>query len=144
MSGSKAGAIVNHRHLFAALITVQAFHSLEEYSFQLWESFPPARFLSSLISSDLEAGFLVINVSVVIAGVCCYVWPIRLGWPSANFILWFWVALELANGVGHPVWSLSQGGYTPGLLTSLLLLPLAIVLAISLLRERSDTMSVRS
>ena len=124
-----------YQRLFAILIVVQAFHSLEEYLFRLWEDFPPAQYLSGLVSSDLELGFIVINASIVILGVICYVWPIRSDWSTARPIAWFWVVLALINGIGHPVWSVIQGGYTPGLLTSLLLLPLSVLLARALLKR---------
>ena len=52
-------------------------------------------------------------------------------------IAWAWVTLELVNGVGHTVWSMMQNGYTPGLITSLLLLPLAVLLARLLSVERA-------
>jgi hypothetical protein len=42
---------------FGALVLAQAAHSMEEYLGGLWESFPPARFVSGLFSSDLERGF---------------------------------------------------------------------------------------
>lgn len=129
---------MKYQHVFAVLIAVQALHSLEEYFFRLWETFPPAQFLSSLVSPDLEFGFVVINVSVVIVGVVSYWWPVRLDWPTAKAVAWFWVVLELVNGVGHPFWSFVQRGYTPGLATALLLLPLAIFLAVTLSRERKS------
>jgi hypothetical protein len=47
-----------------------------------------------------------------------------------------WVTIETVNGIGHPVWSILQGGYTPGVATAPLLLALAIWLARELLRER--------
>ena len=38
-------------------------HSIEEeYLERLWQVFPSARYLTSLISSDLKAGFLIINM----------------------------------------------------------------------------------
>ena len=123
--------------MFLALIGVQALHSLEEYVFRLWETFPPAQFLTGLISADLERGFIVINLSLVALGICCYWWPVRRRWTSATLIAWLWVALELVNGIGHPAWSVMQGGYTPGLVTSLMLLPLALLLAARLSAERS-------
>jgi len=114
---------------FGALVLVQAAHSVEEYVGRLWESFPPARFLTSLISQDLERGFLVINVSLVGFGLWCWIWPVRRGWPSAVYLAWFWVAVQLINGIGHPLWTLRQGGYTPGVATAPVLLILAIYLA---------------
>ncbi|MFN8580192.1 MAG: hypothetical protein U0163_04340 [Gemmatimonadaceae bacterium] len=40
---------------------------------------------------------------------------------------WFWVAIELVNGMGHPLWAIRQGGYVPGVLTAPLLLVLAVM-----------------
>lgn len=117
---------------FLALVVVQALHSVEEYFFRLYEVFPPARFISGLVSADLETGFLIVNVSFVVFGAFCYWWPVQKGWPIAVALAWGWVAVETINGIGHPTWSVMQGGYTPGLATSLLLLPLALLLARSL------------
>jgi len=114
---------------FSAIVLAQAAHSVEEYLGQLWESFPPAQFLTGLISPDLRQGFLVINVSLVAFGVWCVLWPVRQQWNSAYGLAWLWVGIELVNGIGHPVWSLSQGGYTPGVLTAPLLLILALYMA---------------
>ena len=114
---------------FGALVLAQAAHSVEEYIGRLWESFPPARFLTGLIAENLELGFLVINISLVAFGLWCWLWPVRRGWPSAVHLAWVWIAVELINGVGHPLWTLRQGGYTPGVATAPLLLVLAIHLA---------------
>ncbi|HUF66749.1 MAG TPA: HXXEE domain-containing protein [Gemmatimonadaceae bacterium] len=114
---------------FGALVLAQAAHSIEEFAGRLWETFPPARAFTSLISSDLRQGFLVINVSLVAFGVWCFFWPIRHGWRSAAAFAWFWIAIQLINGIGHPVWSLRQGGYTPGVATAPVLLVLALYLA---------------
>ena len=125
------------RHIFLTLIGAQSLHSLEEYLFRLWETFPPAQLLTGLVSADPERGFIVINLSLVALGLCCYWWPVRRGWASAPLIAWLWIGLELVNGVGHPAWSVMQGGYTPGLITSLILLPLALLLAARLSTERA-------
>ena len=123
---------MSKQHLFLALAVGQLLHSLEEYRFRLWESFPPARFLSGLVSNDLEVGFIVINASVVAAAFLCYLGPIRKNWKVASGIAWFWVVLETVNGLGHPAWAIASGGYTPGLITSLLLLPFAVALGLRL------------
>lgn len=120
---------------FAALVVAQAAHSVEEYVGRLWESFPPATFLTGLISADREIGFIVINAALVAFGLWCLVWPVRLGWRSAVSLAWIWVVIETINGVGHPVWSFRQGGYTPGVLTAPLLLVLALYLAFQLRRQ---------
>ena len=114
---------------FAALVVAQAAHSIEEYFGRLWESFPPATFLTGLISTDRELGFIVINSGLVAFGVWCAVWPVRREWRSAASVVWFWIVIETINGVGHPAWSLLQGGYTPGVLTAPVLLALALYLA---------------
>jgi hypothetical protein len=120
---------------FGLLILAQALHSIEEYVGRLWESFPPARFATGLVSDDLRLGFLVLNVSIVAFGAWCYFWPLRRSWPSATAIVLGWAAVELVNGVGHPLWTLRQGTYTPGVATA----PLLFVLAIRLLMELRES-----
>ena len=120
------------RAAFGALVLAQAAHSVEEYVGRLWESFPPARFVSGLISPDLEFGFLVVNVSLVTFGIWCFAWPVRRGWSSAVPLAWAWVIVEVINGIGHPLWTLRQGGYTPGVATAPVLLLLALYMALQL------------
>jgi hypothetical protein len=118
------------------LVLAQAAHSIEEYLGRLWEDFPPARFVSGLISRDLEFGFLVANVAIVTFGVWCFLWPVSRRWPSATGIAMGWAIIELINGLGHPLWSLRQGDYTPGVGTAPVLLVLALVLLSSLRAAR--------
>lgn len=120
---------------FGTLVLAQATHSVEEYAGRLWESFPPARLVSGLVSQDLEHGFLILNVSLVAFGLWCLFWPVRRRWPSARSLAWIWVGVEIVNGIGHPLWSLRQGGYTPGVATAPVLLVLAVNLAHQLLRH---------
>lgn len=115
---------------FGALILAQAAHSIEEYAGRLWVSFPPARFVSGLISDDLERGFLVGNVALVAFGLWCWLWPVRRERRVAVPLAWAWVTIEVVNGIGHPLWALQQGGYTPGVATAPVLLILAIYLAL--------------
>ena len=115
---------------FGALVATQAAHSMEEYIGRLWESFPPARLLTGTISSDRELGFIVINITLVAFGLWCLFFPIRRDWPSAAGFMWFWIVIEMINGVGHPIWTLRQGGYTPGVLTAPMLLVVALYLAV--------------
>ena len=117
--------------LFASLVVVQAAHSFEEYVGRLWEVFIPTTFLTGLISADHEIGFLVINIGLVVFGFWAFSWPVRRRWPSARTFMWGWVAIELINGIGHPTWAILQRGYFPGLITS----PVLLVLALLLLRE---------
>lgn len=120
---------------FGMLVLAQAAHSTEEYVGRLWESFPPARLLTGLISTDPERGFLVINATLVAFGAWCFLWPVRRDWPSARYFAAFWIVIELINGVGHPLWSVRQGGYTPGVATAPLLFVLAIYLATQTVRR---------
>lgn len=123
---------------FLALIAIQSAHSVEEYLGRLWEVFPPAIFVTGLISKDRQIGFIVINIALVAFGLWCFFWPVRRRWPSARLLIGVWVLIELINGIGHPLWSLQQRGYTPGVITA----PLLLVLALSLmwqLRKGPDT-----
>lgn len=117
---------------FGALILAQAAHSIEEYFGHLWESFPPARFVAGLVSSNPERGFVALNVLLLTFGVWCFLWPVRRGWPVAVRLAWIWAVIEIVNGVGHPLWSIREGGYTPGLATAPVLLVLALYLAYQL------------
>jgi uncharacterized protein with HXXEE motif len=135
--------MVRLQSAFGALILAQAAHSSEEYVGRLWESFAPARLVSGLVSQDLERGFLILNLSLVAFGLWCWLWPVRREWPIALPLLWGWVVLETINGIGHPLWSLRQGGYTPGVATAPLLLGLAIYLALQLQRAASQPLAIR-
>ena len=116
--------------VFLFLILAQGAHSIEEYATKLYEVFAPARFVSSLVSSDLALGFLVVNAALVTFGLWCWAVPVRSGWHAARGLVWLWTILELGNGIGHSVLALSRGGYFPGLLTAPLLLLLAAWLAV--------------
>jgi len=117
---------------FGALIAMQAAHSIEEFAGKLWETFPPATFLTGLVSPDREVGFLVLNAALVAFGLWCLLWPVRRNWDSGRPLMWFWIGIETINGIGHPAWSIRQGGYTPGVLTAPILLILALYLAFRL------------
>jgi hypothetical protein len=125
---------------FSALVFTQIAHSAEEYVGRLWEFFPPARFLTGLISSDRGLGFIVINSALVAFGLWCLLSPVRKEWPSAAGFIWFWIVLETVNGIGHLAWTLRQGGYTPGVLTASILLVIALYLALQL-RKRGRRLS---
>jgi len=118
--------------LFAALILTQAAHSIEEYAGRLYESFPPARFVSGLFSANLRRGFLIGNAVLIAVGIWCLLYPVLRRWPSASGVITIWSVIELGNGLGHPLWSFVQGGYTPGVVTA----PILLLLALLLLREK--------
>jgi hypothetical protein len=114
---------------FLGLVVAQTAHSIEEYTFRLYDTFPPARLLSGLVSDDRARGFLAINVALVAFGFWCVLVPVRRRSPAAAGLMWTWVGIELVNGIGHPLWSVVNGGYTPGVATAPVLLVLAIALA---------------
>ena len=129
--------------VFLMLIIGQALHSTEECVARLYDVFAPARFLSGLISNDLPTGFLIGNVVLVAFGAGCWAFPIRLRWRSARALAWFWVVLELGNGLVHTAMALSIGGYFPGVLTAPLLVGLALWLLVLLIRGRRGSRSSR-
>ena len=117
---------------FGGLVFTQIAHSTEEYIGRLWESFPPARFFTGMISSDRELGFIVINGVLVAFGLWALLFPVRKDWPSAAGFVRFWIVLETVNGIGHIAWTLREGRYTPGVLTAPILLLIALYLAFQL------------
>jgi hypothetical protein len=134
--------MTRHKMTFGALVLTQAAHSAEEYVGRLWETFPPARFLTGLVAQDQELVFLLLNVALVVFGLWCLVWPIRRDWPSAPVLAWIWVTIEVINGLGHPLWALRMGSYTPGVATAPALLVIALYLGHQL-RIRARRTSTR-
>jgi hypothetical protein len=114
---------------YLALEVAQAAHSVEEYVGRLCEVVPPARLVSGLVTQDLQRGFLIFNVGLVAFGIWGFMWPLRRQWATAPAMAWLWVGVELVNGIGHPLWSLTQRAYTPGVATAPILLVLALILA---------------
>jgi hypothetical protein len=125
------------RTTFLILVLVQGLHSVEEFYGKLWEVFPPARLLSSLVAENLKTGFLLINIGLFIFGLWCWLLPIRRNYLYAPILIWFWIVIEMINGIGHPFWALYEGGYVPGLVTAPILLMQAVYLSRQLLRNDS-------
>ncbi|MEL6811513.1 MAG: HXXEE domain-containing protein [Bacteroidota bacterium] len=125
---------------FLILVILQALHSFEEYLGELWANFPPATFLCGLISSDLEFGFLLINIGLFMAGLIVWWFPVRSGDSFGRFFIWFWIVIELLNGVIHPAWSIYQKAYTPGVITAPLLLLTALVLIKHVQTEKQNNL----
>lgn len=120
------------KRLFLIIVLLQALHSYEEYIGKLWENFPPATFLCSLVSDNLMTGFIIINIGLFILGIIAWLFPIRKEYQWSKILIWFWILIELMNGIGHPIWSIMQKGYTPGVITA----PFLLITAIALLREQ--------
>jgi hypothetical protein len=127
------------RNAFLALIVVQAAHSIEEYVFELYEVFAPARFASGLVSSNLAIGFAVLNLAIVALGAWCYLARVRPDRASAPNWIWPWIFVELGNGVVHTTMAIVRWGYFPGAATAPLLFGLAVYLAMQLLRARRSS-----
>lgn len=123
---------------------MQAAHSAEEYAGRLWESFPPAAYLTRLVSADRERAFLLLNTAIVVFGVWCLFWPVRQAWRSAAAFVWLWIVVETINGIGHPLWSAWQRAYTPGVFTAPFLLVLAVSLAVQMMRVSTEPEPERS
>ena len=119
------------RRIFLLLVSVQGLHSIEEYCGEIWTIFPPATVLCSLISSDLEVGFLVINIGLFLFGILSWLLLHKMPTALSRVVIWFWIVVEIINGVGHPIWSISEGGYTPGLMTA----PILFIISLFLYRN---------
>src|SRR5215831_2386004 len=122
------------RIAFLALVIAQAVHSIEEYVFRLYDLFAPARFVSGLISTNLQTGFLVFNLAFVAFGFWCYAVPVQERLSVAMPFLWFWIVVEILNGVGHPVISIMERSYIPGTITAPFLFIIAVYLSIQIAR----------
>jgi len=127
------------RLIFLWLILAQGAHSIEGYVTRLYAVFPPARFVSGLISHNLAVGFLLVNVALVTFGLWCWAVPVRSRWLVAEALMWFWTLLELGNGIGHLFLALSQRGYFPGAATAPFLLFFAGWLVVLQLRQATGS-----
>jgi hypothetical protein len=117
------------RIVFLLLILFQGLHSIEEYYGTLWDVLSPARMLSGAVSSDLRAGFIIINAGLFIFGILCWFISTRRKSISFQGFIWIWVIIEIINGIGHTLLALRQNDYFPGLYTAPVLLGLALYLA---------------
>jgi xanthine/uracil permease len=126
---------INTKTIFLILVGVQGLHSVEEYFGKLWEVLPPTKWVCSLVSQNPRTGFIIINIALLLFGMGCWLFCFRKNKISIPGLIWFWVGLELINGVGHPFWSLTKMAYIPGLLTAPLLLILALYLSKRLISQ---------
>lgn len=111
---------------FILLTLAQGLHSVEEYVGRLWEVFAPAQFVSGLVSDNLEYGFLTLNIALFLFGLICWLVLNRI----TTVFIWFWIVLEMVNGVVHTFVALFRMSYFPGLITA----PVLLILALKLLR----------
>jgi len=118
---------------FLFLVLAQGLHSAEEYFYSLWDVLYPALFVSSLVSNNPKTGFLIINLCLFLFGILSWLIVAVKNNHLSRFLIWFWIILELINGVGHPLFALNARGYFPGLVSSLLLLIIDIFLIYQLI-----------
>jgi hypothetical protein len=126
------------RRAFLLLVAAQAAHSVEEIVFRLYEVFPPARWVSGLVSDDLRRGFILANAALVLFGLVCHVVWVRRPGPAGPRAAWGWLIVETANGTVHLLLAAARGGYFPGAATAPLLLAASAWLASGLRRARPD------
>ena len=74
---------------FLLLVLTQGLHSIEEYYGNLWEVFPPATLFCSLVSKNLETGFLIINIGLFVFCMLCWFFFVRNNYSYARNIIWF-------------------------------------------------------
>jgi hypothetical protein len=111
---------------FLILVFFQTIHSAEEYFGKLWESFPPARFACGLVSDNPETGFLILNIGIFVIGLIVWIIITFINFHPFYKIVWFWIHLELINGIAHTIWSFSRDDYEPGVLTAPILFIIVI------------------
>ena len=114
---------------FLILVLLQGLHSVEEYVGKLWGVFPPAKYLTNLFSENNETGFLIANVGIFILGISCWLLLYSKFESSIRIVIWIFIVIEIINGIGHPVWSIYQKSYTPGVISAPFLLVTALYLA---------------
>ena len=125
------------RNLFLLLIAAQAFHSVEEYHFRLFDRLLPARYVADAVGVDRPLGFAIVNIALVAFGFWCWIARVGPGRPTARAFAWFWALLECANGLAHVALAVAAGGYFPGLATAPLLLGIGLWLIALLVRRNA-------
>ncbi len=116
------------QRLFLLLVIFQAMHSIEEFTFGLYAWLAPFKWLESAIPGASPVVFGVLNIGFFVLGLWAYFGSVRPGLRSAGAWITIWCVVEILNGIGHPLWSLTAGAYVPGTVTAPLLLVTALTL----------------
>jgi len=114
--------------LFLLLVLLQTAHSIEEYSFGLYERLGPFKWLESQWPGVAPVAFAIVNIGFVSFGFWCYFTSVRRLRATAGLWITIWCLVEIGNGIGHPLWSLLAGQYVPGTVTAPFLLVVAVML----------------
>jgi hypothetical protein len=120
--------MITTSRLFALLVSFQAMHSIEETVFRLYDWLPHIRWADNVFEGGAFTLFVTVNIAFVTFGAWCYFARVRPMAESALTWIYVWGVIEIANGIGHPLWSLLAQTYVPGTGTAPLLLVTAIAL----------------
>ncbi|MFA8435347.1 MAG: HXXEE domain-containing protein [Marinifilaceae bacterium] len=118
--------------VFLILLLFQGLHSIEEYLGNLWTRFPPVDHVTRLLSESRATSFLLLNIGFFVFGIWCWLIPVRGDYNMARSLVWFWILVEILNGIGHSIWALYEKAYVPGILTAPFLLGISLYLMIKL------------
>lgn len=120
--------MITTARLFALLVSFQAMHSIEETVFRLYDWLPHIRWADNVFEGGAFTLFVTANLAFVSFGAWCYFARVRPMATSTLTWVYVWGVIEIANGIGHPLWSLLAQAYVPGTGTAPLLLVTAIAL----------------
>ena len=127
--------------MFLLLVILQAIHSLEEFTFRLYERFPPMRLLYQSAPHLAKPAFAISNALLVLIGLVCFYSWVQSGRKGATIVVWIWIIIESLNVVAHIVWAALIGGYNPGLVTGLLFVPVLIYLCYLTMHVSSESVA---
>jgi len=114
--------------LYLASIAVQTCHFVEEYAGRLYEILPPLFNLSPLPAQKFVV-FNLVWIGIFLVSAVGVFRRVRL----ALLPVWFMALIGgIGNSLFHGSLAIQGGGYTPGVVTALVNLPLGVVLVMLL------------
>ncbi|HSU27481.1 MAG TPA: HXXEE domain-containing protein [Chitinophagaceae bacterium] len=120
------------RILFLLLIIAHVIHATEEYIGKLWEVYTPAIFICNLVAPNPQTGFIIINSVFVIVSLA-YWGSLRKNTTNSYSSIWLWMILQTLNVTGHIAWTINKRAYTPGIVSTFVILVIVILLVKQLL-----------
>jgi len=124
--------------LFLLLILAHVLHATEEYFGKLWEVYTPAIFICNLISSNPENGFFIINSIFIIISLIYWRFSIQKNDTTSYSLIWIWIVLQTINVIGHISWTIYKRAYTPGIITTFIILLFIILLVKRLTKQNTE------